>query len=157
MRRYTGEPIADRLEMGLKAAPNPAPALRKTVLLFSQDTACQSHGSFVVSSQGTGHPEICRKTTAFLALPCFLKSKTSNLRIGLFSLSKRSCVHPKRIYTLRDHEKDQTTVRSSTKPLAKHCCSQRSDRAFVLLTRHASPVLSQSKAQLSATARSKND
>ena len=54
-------------------------------------------------------------------------------------------------------EKDRTTVRSSTKPLAKHCYSQRSDRAFVLLTRHASPVLSQSKAQLSTAARSAND
>ena len=34
-------------------------------------------------------------------------------------------------YTLRYHEKDRTTVRRTTKLLAKHCCSQRSDRAFV--------------------------
>ena len=59
--------------------------------------------------------------------------------------------------TVNTIEKDRTTVRSSTKPLAKHCYSQRSDRAFVLLTRHANPVLSQSKAQLSAAARSEND
>ena len=146
---YTGDPAADRLEMGLKAAPNPAPALGT------------EEGLALLSGYGTSEPrlvrltipgEICRKTTASLALPYFPTGKTLTCVLGSFLKVVRRAT-----YTLRYHEKDRTTVRSSTKPLAKHCCSQRSDRAFVLLTRHASPVLSQSKAQLSAAARSEND
>ena len=96
---------------------------QKKALLFSQDTACQSRSSYASPFQRTGHPEICHKTTASLALPC----------LGLFSLSKRFCVRPKRIYTLRYHEKDRTLGQS-------------------LRFTHASPVLSQSKAQLSTVA-----
>ena len=84
------------------------------------------------------------------ARPLQLNKMTTNLKMRNFRWRIRFSSHQTNI------EKDRTTVCSSTKPLAKHCCSQRSDRAFVLLTRHASPVWSQSRAQRLAAARSEN-
>ena len=68
--------------------------------------------------------------------------------------SKWSGVRPTR---LRYHEKDRTTVQSSTKPLASTAAHNARTEPSFHFTRHASPILSQSKAQLSTAARSAND